>query len=129
MATQLPLFTLPGFKAGADMSDDQFHLVKITDDEEVQTVDNVDDIPLGVLQNAPTSGETAQVMHLGISKVVADTDGISAGSYVVMTGDGQVEDAGTSESELVIGVGVDEASDGNIGSILLYGRVIDMDLS
>lgn len=129
MATQLPLFTLPGFEAGADMSDDQFHLVKITDDEEVQTVNATGDIPLGVLQNAPTSGETAQVMHLGISKVVADTDGITAGSYVVMTADGQVEDAGATASELVIGVGVDEASDGNIGSILLYGRVIDMDLS
>ena len=129
MATQLPLFTLPGFEAGADMSDDQFHLVKIADDEEVQTVNATGDIPLGVLQNAPTSGETAQVMHLGISKVVADTGGITAGSYVVMTGDGQVEDAGATASELVIGVGVDEASDGNIGSILLYGRVIDMDLS
>ncbi len=129
MATQLPLFTLPGFEAGADMTDDQFKFVTISEAEKVETVSVAGDTPLGVLQNAPKAGESAQIMQAGITKVIAGSGDISAGEYVVMNSDGTAEDAGTTASEEVVGIGIDGADDGNIASILLFGAVIERDLS
>ncbi|MGA1628381.1 MAG: hypothetical protein ACO330_06150, partial [Aquiluna sp.] len=69
-------YELPGqvatFTAAADLSAKQYYFVKITADNTVNVCAAVTDIPIGVLQIAPASGEAASVMLYGISKVSAN---------------------------------------------------------
>jgi hypothetical protein len=69
------------FVAAEDLSDYQYHFVVIDSDGKVALMDAVGEIPIGVLQNKPASGEEANVRILGISKVVAN-GAIDEGAYV-----------------------------------------------
>lgn len=60
-------------KTATDLSSAQYHFVKLSADMTVALCDAVTDAPLGILQNAPTSGQTAEVMVNGVSKVVVGT--------------------------------------------------------
>jgi hypothetical protein len=60
------------YEAAEDLSDYQFHFVCIDSNGKIALMDAVSDVPIGVLQNAPESGEEAVVRHLGISRVVAN---------------------------------------------------------
>jgi hypothetical protein len=58
--------------AGEDLSAKQFHFVKLDNgDGTVKAVDGATDRPFGVLQNAPTSGQAAEVCIVGGTKVEA----------------------------------------------------------
>jgi hypothetical protein len=58
--------------AGADLSEKQFHFVEVSNADGTVTVcDNLADRPIGVLQNTPKSGEAADVLIVGGSKVAA----------------------------------------------------------
>jgi hypothetical protein len=58
------------FTAGEDLSAKQFHFVKIDNgDGEVVAVSAATDRPIGVLQNAPTAGQAAEVTIVGGTKV------------------------------------------------------------
>lgn len=60
------------FTAGADLSSKQFHFVEVDPATgNVTAVDGATDRPIGVLQNAPTSGQAADVLIAGGTKVVA----------------------------------------------------------
>ena len=74
-----------GVLAGADLSAKQFTFVKFdgATDDEVISVSAVTDFALGVLNNAPTQGQEAEVVLTGVVKVklggtVARDDGIGA---------------------------------------------------
>ena len=69
------------FKAAEDLSSYQYHFVIINSSGEVRLLDSGAEIPDGVLQNAPASGEEATVRILGISKVVAN-GALAAGTFV-----------------------------------------------
>lgn len=58
-------------RAGADLSAAQYKFVKLDTDGEVIVAAATTDRPIGVLQNAPVSGETAEVAVAGITKVKA----------------------------------------------------------
>lgn len=92
------------FKAGGDLSTKQFYFVKLNSSGEVVICAGATDVPIGVLQNAPASGETAEVMIYGISKVVSDGT-VAVGALVGTSGDGQADSktAGTDTSEYVVG--------------------------
>lgn len=66
-----PSVKLPGFTAAADLSTAQYKWVKITGAGVVNLCTAVTDIPCGVLQNAPRSGEAAEITALGVSKIVS----------------------------------------------------------
>jgi hypothetical protein len=74
--------SFPGLLAGADLSDYQYHIVKIatTAGEVVRASANTDEL-FGVVQNDPEDGEAADVAVMGFCKVVCST-GITAGSYL-----------------------------------------------
>jgi hypothetical protein len=73
MAWEIPSFSPGGLKASADLSAKQYYGVKVSGANQVGVV-AVDGEPgLGVLQNAPTSGEAAEVMMSGITKVLVGT--------------------------------------------------------
>lgn len=59
--------------AAADLSAKQYNFVKLDANGDVvlTDADSAGQIPIGVLQNAPTSGQAATVMVVGISKVEA----------------------------------------------------------
>lgn len=60
------------FTAGEDLSAKQYHFVKIDNgDGDVVAVTGATDRPIGVLQNTPTSGQAAEVLIVGGTKVEA----------------------------------------------------------
>ncbi|MCU0294090.1 MAG: hypothetical protein MUF10_19250 [Thermoanaerobaculaceae bacterium] len=56
-----------GYIAGEDLSSHQFHFVHLENDTQVTLMDNGTEFPIGILQNAPTSGEVAVVRVSGTS--------------------------------------------------------------
>ena len=74
MAYELGPQTLISLVAAADLSANQYYVVKMNSAGDVLLHDDNDEqFPLGVLQNAPASGETASVLVAGVTKVVAGT--------------------------------------------------------
>ena len=108
-------YELPGqvatFTAAADLSAKQYYFVKITADNTVNVCAAVTDIPIGVLQNAPASGEAASVMLYGISKVSAN-EAIAVGNNIGTGDDGQADvvAAGTDTTVRLVGQALEAAS-------------------
>ena len=72
MAWELPLFRIGNLKAHATLAAKQFYCVKAyTTNNEVVVCDSAGEPILGVVQNKPAAGEAADVMGLGVTKVVA----------------------------------------------------------
>ena len=76
--------------ASADLSAKQFHFVKMSGNNTVTVCSAVTDVPVGVLQNNPASGESAVVCIFGTSKVVADAT-LAAGNVIGTSADGQAQ--------------------------------------
>ena len=71
MAYEIGAFAFTA-KAGADLSDKQYHLVKFSADNTVVLCTALTDKPCGVLQDNPTLGQAAQILATGITKVKVD---------------------------------------------------------
>ena len=105
MAVELPVFNTPGLVAGADLSAKQYHFVKLNGTgTQVVACNGVTDKPIGVLQNKPTSGQAAEVMMLGISKVVGDAN-LAIDDLIGTSADGQAAAyvPGTDTTKYVVG--------------------------
>lgn len=86
------------FPAAEDLSDYRFHFV-VLGSSGVRLLDEKDEVSIGILQNAPESGEAADVMIIGKSKLVANA-ALAVGvfvkpEYVGAADAGKGEDAGT----------------------------------
>ena len=57
------------FKAGEALTDKQFHYVKLDANGDVVAC-GLNEVSIGILQNAPASGKAARVRMLGTSKLV-----------------------------------------------------------
>lgn len=95
------------FLAAEDLSSYQYCFVTQKDDDEVQLLNAGTNFPLGILQNAPASGEVAVVRVDGTSKLVAN-DAIAVGTqvkaeYVSATDNGKA-DAADTEGDISRGV-------------------------
>ena len=101
-------WTIPGFTftrvAGADLSSSQYYFVKLSTTDTVVVCAAATDIPIGILQNAPTSGQEATIMVTGISKVSADA-ALSIGQLIRTAADGQADakTVGTDTTQYVVG--------------------------
>jgi len=87
------------FLAGEDLSAMQYRFVHQADDNTVDMVDGATEIPVGVLQNAPESGEVAVVRVTGTSKLVMNA-AVAVGAllkceYVGATDNGKGDAADT----------------------------------
>ena len=71
--------------------------------------------PIGILQNAPASGEEAQVRMLGCSKLVIDSTGASFGAWI--TSDGSGRGSATTEGSLATAIALED-SDAAASSII-----------
>ncbi len=58
------------FEANEDLSTKQYYGVDMVSTRKVELHDAVTDIPIGVLQNAPESGQEAEVLIIGRTPVV-----------------------------------------------------------
>lgn len=94
------------FTAGADMSNAtcQFCFVEISSSSQVTLCDGATDIPVGVLLNRPASGEAAEVLVVGMSKVRANAD-LAVGNFIgpTTTGEAVALTVGTSTTAYICG--------------------------
>lgn len=88
MAIEQPCFNIGFMKAAADLSAKQFYCVEVTADVTVNVNNAAGEEVLGVLQNAPKSGEVADVMCLGVTKIVVGTGDLAAGATWEAAADG-----------------------------------------
>jgi len=98
MTTENKILDL-SYEAAEDLSSDQFRFVVLTSTGTVQRPDSEAEIAHGILQNAPESGQAAQVRVIGVSKLVANA-ALAIGKFVkpeyVSAADaGKGDDAGT----------------------------------
>ncbi len=92
---------IPGLKAGADLSGNQFYAVKPASTAgEVVAVGAVDDDCIGILYNAPEDGEAAEVAAGGILKGKAGGS-IAAGKPLGFNTTGKLVQSTTDQRQLV----------------------------
>jgi hypothetical protein len=109
--------------AGADLSALQYTFVKIDSSGLAVACSSATDIPIGVLQNAPISGQEAEVLIVGGTKIVAGAaigEGAQIGTGT--TGKAVALAAGTDSTKYVVGTLITEsAADGNIVTAVING--------
>lgn len=104
-----PQTKLIGYTAGADLSTHQYKFVEVGAGKTVTLCNAATDIPIGVLQNTPTNGQTAEVTMVGMSKVSADAN-LALGDLIGTSADGQADAKvpGTDITEYVVGRVIEE---------------------
>jgi hypothetical protein len=92
-------------EAGADLSAQQYRCVKMSADNKCIVCAAVTDKPIGILQNKPTSGQTAEVVCIGETKVDSDA-ALAAGNSIGSSADAQlaVYAQGTDTTKYIIGM-------------------------
>lgn len=113
MAYEGPQIKLVGLTAAADLSaaGNQYKFVELVGNNSVNVCNGATDRPIGVLQNRPKSGEAAEVVAIGVTKVQADAQ-LTAGLLIGTSADGQADSKvpGTDTTEYVVGVVLQGAS-------------------
>lgn len=117
MAYEKTTLQLLGVTAGADLSAKQYYAVNLSADTTVALANAAGEVIHGVLQNVPTSGQSADVCCSGITKVAAGGT-IAYGDKLCCDANGKFV-AATKNSDYVLGICVDSASSGEIGSMLI----------
>ena len=90
--------------AGADLSAKQYYFVKLDASGNAVVCAGVTDKPVGVLQNSPTSGQAAEIVVVGLTKVSTDA-ALSIADLVGTSADGQAAAyvAGTDTTKYILG--------------------------
>ena len=102
----MQIMTIPGLKANGNLSTEQFRAVKLTANPfEIDNVDAVTDVPIGILQNKPNaSGEPAEVAGPGSICKAEFGGAVQAGNQL------KIEGAGADAGQLVAAtIGTDSA--------------------
>ena len=93
--------TLP---AAADLSTKQYYFVKVNTSGEAALCSGATDKPIGVLQNSPTSGQAAEVLVVGGTKIVASAsldEGVAIGTTAAGKAGAKV--VGTDTTNYIVG--------------------------
>lgn len=101
--------------AGGDLSSSQYKFVKLNSSGQVIAVAAATDRPIGVLQNNPASGGTAEVLVSGGTKLVLGGT-VTEGGIVSpsSTGAGVAIVAGTDTTKYICGTALTEGASGEI---------------
>lgn len=91
-------------EAAADLSAKQFYFVKVNTSGKADVCSAATDRPIGVLQNKPTSGNTAEIVVAGVTKV-SSNGALTAADLIGTSSDGQADGKtpGTDTTEYVVG--------------------------
>lgn len=92
----------PGLKAGGDLTGAQYKFVKLNNAGDVVAIAAATDVPCGILQNKPNTGEAAQVAVEGVSKVQAD-EALDEGEEVGTSADGQAQTPAGASGVAIVG--------------------------
>ena len=104
MAYEISNYTLKiTLEAGADLSAAQYKFVKISSGKAILCA-AATDVPVGVLQNSPTSGQEASITVAGGTKIVSSAS-INAGVVIGTNNAGKADAkvAGTDTTEYAVG--------------------------
>jgi hypothetical protein len=120
MAYEAAQIKVGQFTASADLSSKQYHFVKMSGNNTVTVCAAITDLPIGVLQNTPTSGQAAEVALFGITKVKADGT-LAAGNIIGTSADGQADAiaAGTDTTVYTMGIALNAAAAGDVVEMFL----------
>lgn len=120
MAIEGAVQIIPGLKAGADLSAKQFLVMKISAASTVMPCAATTDNPVGVLQDAPKSGQPAAVAFAGTTKAIAGGT-VTAGDTVGTDGNGKVVTyvEGTDTTKYRVGKAVTGGASGETISVQL----------
>jgi hypothetical protein len=89
--------------AGADLSAKQYNFVKLNSSGQAIAIAAITDVPVGVLQNAPTSGQEAEVLVSGGTKLVAG-EAITLPAFLSVTSTGKADKIAVSDTtQYVVG--------------------------
>lgn len=102
--------------AGADLSTHQYKFVEIGAGGVVTLCNAATDVPIGVLQNAPISGQEAEIVVAGGTKIVSSAN-IAVGALIGTNNAGKADakTPGVDTTEYVVGqVILTAAADGEI---------------
>jgi hypothetical protein len=105
----------------ASLATKQYHFVKLHTDGTAIVCDAATDQPIGVLQNNPPIGGSAEIVVIGLTKVSADA-ALSINDLIGTSVDGQADPKvwGTDKTEYIVGrVVVAAGAGGVIGSALV----------
>lgn len=97
---------MQSYIAGADLSAKQYHFVKFdsgSGKEQKVVIAGASDKPIGVLQNAPTSGQAAEVAMFGGGAYLAVAGAIAAGGRIKVDSNGKGV-ASSAEGDLICAV-------------------------
>lgn len=113
------------FNAGADLSNDQFHFVKLVTGSEVQQA-GAGERAIGVLQNAPEEDMVASVAVFGLTRIEAcgGSVAIVAGDPLKSDADGMAVKAAT-DKDKAIGYAMENCSANNV-IIVMFVNPIDI---
>lgn len=91
-------------EAAADLSSKQYYFVKTDANGKAAVCAAATDLPCGILQNKPTSGQVAEIVVVGVSKVSSDA-ALNEAELIGPAGDGQADKKipGTDTTEYVGG--------------------------
>ncbi len=120
MAYESPGIDIGTFPAAADLSAKQFYFVKLASATTVNVCTAITDLPIGILQNDPASGEQAVVRIFGISKASADGT-IAAARWIGTSADSQAGGItpGSDTTVYVMGQAIQAASAGETFTMFL----------
>lgn len=95
--------------AGADLSAAQYKFVKLNTSGQAVAVAAITDVPVGVLQNAPTSGQEAEVLIVGGTKLVA-SEAITLPAFLSVSSTGKADKIATTDTtQYVVGQAITAA--------------------
>ena len=120
MAYEASQIRFGNLTAGTDLSSKQYHFVKLASATTVDVCSAITDVPIGILQNNPESGETATITIFGITKAVADGT-LTAGRWIGTSADSQASGItpGSDTTVYVMGQAVQAASAGETFTMFL----------
>jgi len=107
MATEGGQLRVTGLVAGADLSAGQYRFVELSAANTVTIANAITDNVIGVLQNNPTSGQSAEVVVFGRTKISADA-AFAVGAQLSTSVDGQAQAAVATQH--VCGMALEAAS-------------------
>ena len=102
--------------AAADLSSNQYNFVKLDSSGNAAAVTATTDRPIGILQNAPTSGQEAEVLVVGGSKLVAGgaiTEGAVIGTSAAGKGSALTIGGNAGTAFYILGTSLQEVSAAN----------------
>jgi len=91
-------------EAAADLSAKQYNFVKVDSNGKAAACSGATDVPIGVLQNDPTAGQTCEIVVTGVTKISSDA-ALNEGDLIGTSADGQADakTPGTDTTNYVVG--------------------------